>query len=82
MEDIEQYIIRAVKSLRKKKNVSQKQLAIILNVSTSFVGNIENERNPAKYNLRHLNRLIDYFNTCPCYFFGRTPASFPEDSNA
>lgn len=61
---IEQYVIDKVREKRIKKGYSQAKLANMLNVSIGFIGNVENPRQRAKYNLDHLNKLAKIFE-CP-----------------
>ena len=68
IEPIEQHVIDVIRKLRRSKKMRQEDLANIINTSTSFVGNVENERNPAKYNLKHINAISDYFGLSPKYF--------------
>lgn len=55
--DIEQYDIDKVKEIRVKKNISQAKLAHLMDISTGFVGNVENPKHIAKWNLNHLNQI-------------------------
>jgi len=68
IEPIEQHVIDVIRKLRRSKKMRQEDLANIINTSTSFVGNVENVRNPAKYNLKHINAISDYFGLSPKYF--------------
>lgn len=61
----EQYTIDFVRKLRITTKTSQKDLARIINVSKSFIGNVENKNENAKYNLKHINMLAEYFNISP-----------------
>lgn len=61
----EQYTIDFVRRLRVTTKTSQEDLARILNVSKSFIGNIENRKANAKYNLKHINLLAEHFNISP-----------------
>jgi transcriptional regulator with XRE-family HTH domain len=58
---IDQYVIDFVLQLRKDKNQTQQDIANILQVSRSFIKDVENSSNRAKYNLTHINALADYF---------------------
>lgn len=58
---IEWYVIQKVKELRKKKKMSQRYLADCLNVSQSFIRNIENEHHNSAYNIDHLNEIAKIF---------------------
>lgn len=55
--NIEQYVIDKVKAIRVAKGVSQAKLAHKIDLSVGFVGNVENPRHIAKWNLNHLNRI-------------------------
>ena len=68
MDYIEQYVIDKVLNLRLQKKLSQKELGDILNVSSSFIGNVESLNNPAKYNLKHIAMLSTYFKLTPKFF--------------
>lgn len=61
MEEIEQYVIDYVKELRTTEKLRQEDIAYILDVKPSFIGNVESPPNPAKYKLKHLNKLADHF---------------------
>ena len=73
IDPIEQHVIDIVRKLRRNKRMRQQDLAKVLNTSSSFIGNVENGRNPAKYNLKHISKLAEYFDLSPRYFL-------PEDS--
>ena len=60
--DIEAYVINKVKERREALNITQSELALELNVSDGFIGQVESSRFPAKYNLNHLNKLAIIFN--------------------
>ncbi|MGV8963348.1 MAG: helix-turn-helix domain-containing protein [Candidatus Saccharimonadaceae bacterium] len=55
--DIEQYVIDKVKEIRNSKGISQAKLAHLIELSVGFIGNVENTKHIAKYNLNHLNRI-------------------------
>ena len=62
---IEQYSIDIVKKLRARHNLTQADIAAVLGLGVSFIGNVENQNKPSKYNLKHINLLADYFNLSP-----------------
>lgn len=62
---IDQYVIDFVFELRRSKKHTQQDIADILQVSRSFVKDVENIKNRAKYNLSHINALADYYNMRP-----------------
>jgi transcriptional regulator with XRE-family HTH domain len=68
MDYIEQYVIDVVSKLRRDNNLRQSDLGFILEVSPSFIGNVENYKNPAKYNLKHVGLLAHYFKLSPKFF--------------
>ncbi|MFC3563146.1 helix-turn-helix domain-containing protein [Pedobacter jamesrossensis] len=55
--DIEQYVIEKVKEIRNSKGISQAKLAHLIELSVGFIGNVENPKHIAKYNLNHLNKI-------------------------
>lgn len=73
MEKIEQYIIDFVRNLRIQNDLRQEDIANILEVKPSFIGNVESASHPAKYNLRHINLLADHFGMSPRDFLPEKP---------
>lgn len=63
-------IILRLKELRIKRNISQLQLAMDLNISQNTVSRYENGVREADYNM--LITLADYFNVSVDYLLGRT----------
>ncbi|QXV66098.1 helix-turn-helix transcriptional regulator [Mucilaginibacter sp. 21P] len=59
--EIEAYVINKVKEKREAQNLSQSELAGLLDVSNGFIGQAESPRSPTKYNLNHLNKLALIF---------------------
>ncbi|WP_457288912.1 helix-turn-helix domain-containing protein [Pedobacter sp. UYP24] len=43
--------------MRTSKGISQAKLAHLIELSVGFIGNVENPKHIAKYNLNHLNRI-------------------------
>ena len=66
---IELYIVQKVKEQRKKRKMSQRYLADFLNVSQSFIRNIENENDDTAYNIDHLNEIAKIFDCSIRDFF-------------
>ncbi len=66
--NIEQYVINKVREMRISKGISQRDLAYSLNVSEGFIGNIENPKYRAKYNLNHLNEIAKILDCSPKEF--------------
>ena len=66
---IELYIVQKVKEQRKKRKMSRRYLADCLNVSQSFIRNIENENDDTAYNIDHLNEIAKIFDCSIRDFF-------------
>lgn len=79
IEPIEQYVIDFVIKIRQENNLSQQDIANIIGISRSYIKDIENPKSIAKYNLRHINALADYFNISPSSFLPSKP--FPVDNH-
>ena len=69
----EQYVVDVVRAKRIEKGWSQKELAFQLDVSIGFIGDIENPKYRAKYNLNHLNELAKIFGCSPKDFLPNKP---------
>lgn len=65
---IEKHVIDFVHKLRVDNRLKQSDIAKILHVGPSFIGNVENRNNPAKYNLKHIALLAEYFDLSPRLF--------------
>jgi transcriptional regulator with XRE-family HTH domain len=76
---IDQYVIDFVRDLRTKKNLSQKDLADILQVSKSFVSSIESVNSRAKYNLGYINIIAEHFDMSPRDFLPTKAVPFEFD---
>ena len=74
----EQYVIDFVYNLRKAKKLGQKDIAAIIGVDRSFISHAESPNETAKYNIRHINALADYFNISPRVFLPEK--AFPVDA--
>lgn len=55
--ELDFYLIERVRELRLKSKLSQVMLAHKLGVSEGYIGNIENPKQPGKYNIRMLSRI-------------------------
>ncbi|MDR3681874.1 MAG: helix-turn-helix transcriptional regulator [Flavipsychrobacter sp.] len=62
---IEQHVIDAIRQKRKEKGISQRELAYLLDVSVSFIGEVESGRTRAKYNLNHINEISKILDCSP-----------------
>lgn len=70
---IEMFVIEVVKSKRIEKGWSQKELAYQLDLSLGFIGDVENPKQRAKYNLNHINELAKVFECSPRDFLPEFP---------
>ena len=70
---IEQYIIDIVRQKRIEKGWSQKDLAYEMELSIGFIGNVENPKLRAKYNINHINVLAKVFECSPKDFLPDVP---------
>lgn len=66
-------VIDNVTEMRRKKNLSQDDIAIILGLTRGFIGQIESPNSPSTYNLNHLNRLAHEFGCSPQDFLPVKP---------
>ncbi len=53
----ELYVIGKVKERRQQLDISQQQLAFLMDLSIGFIGKIESPKYPSSWNLDHLNTL-------------------------
>ena len=73
MTNIEEFVIQKVKAMRMERKWSQVELADYMNLSPSFIADIENPNLRAKYNLNHLNVLAKVFSCSPKDFLPNAP---------
>ena len=73
LSPVEQYVVDVVRTKRIEKGWSQKELAYQLDVSIGFIGDIENPKYRAKYNLNHINELAKIFDCSPKDFLPKEP---------
>jgi transcriptional regulator with XRE-family HTH domain len=78
---IDQYVIDFVRELRIKKELTQEDIGNIVELSRSFVSDIESNNSRAKYNIRHINILADHFGISPREFLPKDamPVDFIKD---
>lgn len=76
MTQIEQYVIERTKKMREERGISQAELADLMNVSHSFIGQVESSKYRTKYNLNHINQLASILKCSFAEFFPEKP--FPE----
>lgn len=66
-------VIQKVKELRIQKNLTQRDIAAILNFSEGFIGQVESPHHSSKYNLNHLNKLAIEIGCSPRDFMPSEP---------
>lgn len=71
--NIDIYVIEQVKRKRTENGISQACLAENLEMSRGFIGDVENPRQNAKYNLRHLNEIAKILQCSPRDFLPEDP---------
>lgn len=67
------YVIDRAKEFRLKQSLSQAALAIKMDVSDTFIGQVENPKHRSKYNLAHINKLAQIFTCSPKDFLPEKP---------
>lgn len=70
---IDLLVISLVKKQREILHLTQEDVAIHLNVSTGYIGQIESPNFRAKYNIGHLNELAKLFECGFSDFFPEKP---------
>jgi predicted transcriptional regulator len=65
LSNIDKYVIEKVRERRQELDISQAKLAIELDVSDSFIGNIESPKHPSHWNIGHLNELAKVLDCSP-----------------
>lgn len=66
---IDQFVIDKVREIRLERGISQAELAVHVDLSRGFIGDVENPRHRAKYNLKHLNKIAIALNCSIRDFF-------------
>ncbi len=61
----EMFVINKVKARRQELDISQKELANLMELSIGFVGKIESPKYPSSWNLDHLNKLSEILKCSP-----------------
>lgn len=70
---IDWYIINQVKEIRIARGIQQDDIAIHLNVTNGFIGQIESPNYRSKYNSSHLNELAKLLKCSPKDFWPEKP---------
>ena len=71
--DLDLFVIEKIRKYRFENKMTQEVLAIKLSVSSGFIWKVESYKNPAKYNLAHLNKLAEIFECSPKDFLPHKP---------
>lgn len=69
----EMAVIDRITEMRRKRNLSQDEIATILGLTRGYIGQIESPNSPSTYNLNHLNRLAYEFECSPQDFLPNKP---------
>lgn len=72
---IDWYIITQVRAMRVRQGLGQDDIALHLEKSTGFIGQVESPNCRAKYNAGHLNELAKLLRCSPRDFFPEHPLS-------
>ena len=75
LSEIERYMINRVKEKRIKAGLTQAVLSVAMDLSPSFVGNVESGNSAHKYNVNHINKLAIIFECSVRDFFPDQPFS-------
>ncbi len=70
---IEQFVIDRIRTIRKEKGISQRDLSAMTDLSIGFIGDVEGVKGRAKYNLNHINAIAKAFECSPKDFFPDMP---------
>ena len=65
LTSIEIYVIDSVKKISTEKNISQEDLASLIDVSIGFIGKVESFKYGTKYNLNHINKIAKALEISP-----------------
>ena len=61
----ELYVVAKVKQRRQELDISQAQLAYLMDLSIGFIGKIESPKYPTCWNLDHINKLAEILKCSP-----------------
>ena len=73
ISELDFYVINKVREIRAKKKISQVDLSIAMKIAEGAIGKIENPKERAKYNIRHINLLAKALGCSPKDFFPDKP---------
>ncbi len=72
-KNIEEYVIDEIRKRRVEMGISQAALADYINVSRGFIGDVENPKRRAKYNLHLINEIAKVLKCSPRDFLPPEP---------
>ena len=67
--EIDKYVIDKVKQKRKSLNISQRDLAVILNCSRGFIAQVESPASYTRYSIHQIYLIAKEFDCSPADFF-------------
>ena len=70
---VEQFVIDKVREMRIERDISQRDLAYQLDISSGFIGDVETVKSRAKYNINQLNEIAKIFKCSIKDFFPDEP---------
>ena len=70
---IDQYVIDAIRKEREAQNISQATLAVGIDKSKGFIGQVESLKHNSKYNVSHINEIAKYLGCSPRDFLPEKP---------
>lgn len=73
LSEIDLYVINKVRELRVPQHLSQVKLSILMGLAEGAIGKIENPKERAKYNIRHINLLAKALKCSPKDFLPEKP---------
>jgi transcriptional regulator with XRE-family HTH domain len=77
--NFETAVVDNVRRERNKRNVTQPALALLLEVTDGYIGQIESHKSPSKYTLDQLNKIALDFGCSPKDFMPDLGVIEPED---
>ena len=73
MTEIDKFIIRRVREIRLRLDISQQELYLWLGKGVGIIGDIEAPSKKAKYNTSHLKEIAKVFKCSPKDFWPEEP---------
>lgn len=65
---MDMYVIEAIRRERVAQDISQAMMAYGIGKSRGFIGQVENPKSRARYNLQHINDIAKYLCVSPRQF--------------